>query len=133
MTPGNYALAIYRGDTHAWQFTLWADLDKTIPVDLTGVTVKAEIRVATGAPTLATLNLTVTPPNIVLAELDPAQTRPLPTSARWDFQLTDDASGRVTTIIAGPVKVSGDITESDASRGVVPLPRTSGYLTGETV
>ncbi len=39
----NYPLGIYRGDTHRWSFTLWADAGKTTPADLTGVAVAAWI------------------------------------------------------------------------------------------
>jgi hypothetical protein len=49
------------------------------------------------------------------------------------LQLTETASGRITTILAGPVNIAGDITDSDPSlRGAVPA-RKAGYATGEVV
>ena len=44
----SYPLRIYRGDTYRWRFMLWADPDRTVAVDLTGVVVGAEIRCGTG-------------------------------------------------------------------------------------
>jgi hypothetical protein len=52
-------------------------------------------------------------------------TRALPASGRWDLQSTD-AGGQVATILAGAVKVTGDITDSDLVAGVA---RKRGYLT----
>jgi hypothetical protein len=114
MLPGAYAMTIYRGDTSAWTFVLWADFDKTDPVDLTGYTVKSEIRNAPGGSTIVPLDLVVTAPNIIEASLSTAASRLLPASGRWDLQLTD-ATGVVMTVLAGPVKVVGDITDSTSS------------------
>jgi hypothetical protein len=120
MMPGAYSLRVYRGDTTVWNFTLWADAEKTIPIDLTNMLVAAEIRTSTGAEPATPLALVVTLPNQIMATLSPAASRPLPASARWDLQLTEPANGRVSTILAGTVSVSGDITESDASLRIVP-------------
>ena len=42
--PDKYDLALYRGDSFTWTFILWTDPTKTARFDLTGVTLKAEIR-----------------------------------------------------------------------------------------
>ena len=39
-------LRLYRGDSYRWRFMLWADPDRSVAVDLTGVVVGAEIRSA---------------------------------------------------------------------------------------
>jgi hypothetical protein len=114
MIPGSFPLNIYAGDTSTWRFTLWRDAAKTDPVDLTGVAVKAEIRLRSGAPALVALQLIVTLPNVIDALLDSDTSREVPASARWDLQLTD-AAGHISTILAGPVKVVGDITDSPVS------------------
>jgi hypothetical protein len=112
MMPGSYSLAIYRGDTYAWRFTLWQDTDRTLAVDLTGIAVKAEIRDRPAGTLIQALTLAVTLPNIIDASLTGAQTRQLPsTGGRWDLQLTDP-TGWVSTILAGSVVVTGDITDS---------------------
>jgi hypothetical protein len=128
MMPGAFPLAIYRGDTSAWVFVLWGDVDKTDAIDLTGYTVKAEIRNAPGGATIIPLDIVVTLPNTVSAGLSPSASRGLPASGRWDLQLTDP-TGIVETILAGPVKVTGDITDSDpSSRSAADDRPPAGYL-----
>jgi len=130
MMPGAYSLNIYRGDSHAWRFVLWADAAKTEAVDLTGTTVKAEIRDRPAGTVIRPITLTVTLPNIVDAYLAASQTAMLPASGRWDLQLTD-GTGWVSTVLAGAVKVTGDITDSTgepAGRAAAPA-RRSGFQT----
>lgn len=107
-----YPLALYRGDSYAWQFRLWQDAAKTIPVDLTGVTAAAEIRAASGVQPAAALACAINA-NAIDVVLTAAACRVLPTPAQWDLQLTY-GSGAVKTIVAGPVSVSADITGSAA-------------------
>jgi hypothetical protein len=129
MTPGNYPLTIYRGDDHAWQFVLWADAGKTTPVDLTGVTVKAEIRDRPGGPAVFELATQITLPNFVDMSFSGVFSRQFPASGRWDLQLID-ASGWTSTVLAGAVKVTGDITDSDPDDGApLEVRREAGYLT----
>jgi hypothetical protein len=114
--PGTYPLSLYRGDTYAWQFKLWLDAGKTQPVDLTGATAKAEIRYTTGGTEILVMVCTITQPNIINVSL-PATVWvawPFKSSKRsaWDLQVTQ--SGAVTTYVAGPVTVVGDITDSVA-------------------
>jgi hypothetical protein len=137
MMPGNYALTIYRGDDSAWRFLLWADDLKTQPVDLTGIAVKAEVRDRTAGAIIIPAALTVTLPNTIDMLLDHDATRLLPASGRWDLQLTD-AVGTVATVLAGSVKVTGDITDSGTSarEGDTDLmapeeARRAGYLLEE--
>jgi len=125
MIPGTFALNIYRGDDHAWRFLLWVDAEKTTPVDLTGMTVEAEVRDRPGGAVIVAALVTVTLPNTVDVVLDHDKTRTLPANGRWDLQVTD-AGGQVSTFLAGPVKVTGDITDSDLA---TTARRTSGYLT----
>jgi hypothetical protein len=112
MSVATVPLAIYQGDTYAWDFWLWEDSDATIPVDLTGVEAKAEIRLRSAAPILVNLPVKVTLPNEITATLSRDDSLKLAQSnARWDMQLTlPDKS--VTTIMAGPVTVTRAITES---------------------
>lgn len=112
MTPGNYPLVIYRGDSYKWQFKLWSDTAKTQPVDLTGVTVKAEIRDRPGGNLLGTLACAITMPNIINASLTSTDTALL-TSGAWDMQLTY-SDGEVSTVLSGLVTVTMDVTDSAA-------------------
>lgn len=111
MMPAALPLTLYRGDTARWQFKLWADTGKTQPVDLTGVTPKAEIRDKPGGTVKGALDCVVELPNIINASLDPAVSRNLPSKASWDLQLTY-ASGDIETVLAGPVSVTPDVTDS---------------------
>lgn len=111
MMPATLPLTLYRGDTARWQFKLWADTDKTEPVDLTDVTPKAEIRDKPSGTKISELACTVTLPNIIDASLEPAISRTLPAKGFWDLQLTY-SSGDIATVLAGPVTVTPDITDS---------------------
>ncbi len=111
MMPANLALDIYRGDTSRWQFKLWSDTAKTIPIDLTGVTPKAEIRDKPAGTVLSELDCEVETTNVINVSLLPDASRSLPKKGYWDLQLTHPG-GDVTTIVAGAVTVTPDVTDS---------------------
>jgi hypothetical protein len=116
MLPAEYNLNLYRGDTGRWQFKLWADADKTVPVDLTGVTVEAMIR--DKAPSSAYsmhLDCSITQPNIVDMVLTSIQCSDLPAKGVWDMQLTYPG-GDVITPLKGTVAVTQDVTYSDVKK-----------------
>ena len=115
MTPGKYSLLIYRGDSYKWQFKLWSDTAKTVPVDLTGVTVKSEIRDKPGGNLLGALTCVVTMPNIIDASMTATDTAALATSGVWDLQLTY-TDGDVSTVLSGTATVTMDVTDSAAMR-----------------
>jgi hypothetical protein len=112
MRPGTYNLDLYRGDSYAWDFLLWQDVEMTIPVDLTGVTAKAEFRASPGGSEIMTLTCTITVPNTVHVKLPAAGwTGFTVRKGQWDLQLTyTDLS--VVTVLAGTVNVVNDITDS---------------------
>jgi len=112
--PGAYNFSLYQGDSAQWQFKVWQDAGKTQPADLTGVTGMAEIRSKSAGSLLATLVCTVTLPNIVDVKFPVSQWTTWPTGTAkgvWDLQLTYPG-GNVTTIVAGGVTVTGDVTGS---------------------
>lgn len=123
MTPGKYDLKLYRGDSYAWSFDLWHDVDKTDPVDLTGATAAAQIRDKPGGEMVIDLDCSVvsTPAgpgpartNTVVVRLPAAQWAEAPTLgivATWDLEIVyPDAT--VQTIVAGKVTVTYDVTHS---------------------
>jgi hypothetical protein len=112
MTPGTYPLALYRGDTYHWEFVLWSDAEKTIPYDLTNVDVKSEIRDKSGGATVIALTCTTELPNTIKLDLDATASAGLPPFGVWDLQLTDQTTSDVSTVVAGSVKVTGDVTDS---------------------
>lgn len=111
MMPATLPLTLYRGDTARWQFKLWADTDKTDPVDLQDVTPKAEIRDKPSGTKISELDCEVELPNIINMSLSPAGSRALPAKGYWDLQLTY-SSGDIATVLAGGVTVTPDITDS---------------------
>jgi uncharacterized metal-binding protein len=109
--PQKMDLAVYRGDDHSWTFTLFSDTGATVEFDLTGVTVKAEIRARSADPVLAILGCTITLPNQIDVVLTSAQSGMLTGKLAWDLQLAMPDS-TIKTVVAGAVTVTNDITES---------------------
>lgn len=120
MNPGSYSLQVYRGDSYRWQFTLYDDVAQSTPSDLTDVFVASQIRDKPGGTLICSLACEVTAPNIVLVYLAPADSEKLPSSAVWDLQLRYP-SGDVSTVLAGAVNVTADVTSLDTTPVVTPL------------
>lgn len=110
MQPSEYSLDIYQGDTGRWQFRF---LDgNSQPIDLTGVTAKAQIRDRPGGKHVTNMTCTVTLPNIIDMVLAANDSKDLKINkGAWDIQLTY-ASGDVRTPVAGAVTVTADVTDS---------------------
>lgn len=107
-------LRIYRGDFWARWLVLWADADRTEPVDLDGIEVAAQIRRTPDDRRAVDLMCVTELPNRIHISLTPEQSAVTPTG-RWDLQLTyPSAGGWVTTVAAGPVTVTPDVTRPDA-------------------
>jgi hypothetical protein len=115
MTPGDFPLTLYRGDSYRWSFLLWTDTAKTQPADLTGVMPKAEVRDKPGGAKVVALDCAVVVPNTVTMSLDAASSALLPLAGVWDLQLTYP-NGDVATVLAGVVLVTPDVTDSAAAR-----------------
>ena len=111
MIPGSYPLVLYRGDSAQWRFVLWTDAAKTQPADLTGVVAKAEIRDAPSGRKIVPLTCAIEAPNVITAALTAASAALLPAKGAWDLQLTYP-DGEIATVLAGPVTVTPDITDS---------------------
>lgn len=111
MIPGTYDLCLYRGDTSRWQFRLWQDEARTMPVDLIGASVLAQIRSGPGGAVQATPGTTIIPPNLIDMVLDATASAALGGGGVWDLQVTY-ASGDVATPLRGRVQVQQDITRA---------------------
>jgi hypothetical protein len=111
MTPGRYDLELYRGDSHGWRFTLWANFEQTMPVDLTGASVAVEIRDKSAGTHIVDLDVTIVLPNSVDVKMTPDMYVTCPTKGVWDFQITFPG-GEVHTPLYGDVKVTPDVTDS---------------------
>jgi hypothetical protein len=103
-------LQIYQGDDYVATVTV-KNADGT-PADLSGYTAKAQIRrnVADLQPAVTVeLLATIASPFINLF-LTHDQTLVLSGTYVWDLQLTEIATGAVTTILAGQVPVTPEVT-----------------------
>lgn len=111
MTPANYPLDLYRGDSYRFNVVCWADSAKTQPLDLTGVAARSEIRDTEGGTTVGPLTCSVTLPQTVVCYLPATVSKNLPLTGVWDLQLTYP-SGDVLSIVKGAVSVTADVTGS---------------------
>lgn len=105
--PLTFPLELYRGDTYNLSVAMWLDTDKTVPVDLTGATARAEIN---QSGTIMAFTVTVELPNLIHMVLPANGWTLLIGSARWDLQLTY-SSGNVNTLLAGAVSIVGDVVQ----------------------
>lgn len=112
--PATLDLQIVRGDTESVVVTLYTDDAQTVPVNITGRTYTAQIRPDTESTTVsATWTCTVTngAGGVVTCVLPSSQSVTLnPGLFRWDLQ--ENASGTISTLLAGQVTVLADTTRS---------------------
>lgn len=105
--PGVYDLKIYQGDAFRFAVTI---SDGAAPRNLTGHTAQAQIRKDVSAVVSIAFACTIeAAEGRVEFYLTGAQTRALPRTAIWDFQLTD-TDGDTQTYLRGQVSVSREVT-----------------------
>jgi hypothetical protein len=100
-----------RGDTLTIVLNVWDNTAQTIPSNLAGATVTAQVRTTPDSATVeATFSVTKTG-NQVTLRLTPGQTRVLSSACSWDCQVdwTSDGSD-VRTIVQGDLTVLQDVT-----------------------
>jgi hypothetical protein len=107
--PSPLNLTLYAGDDFGLTLTLTDQASQ--PVDLTGATVNAQIRQKSGQPIEATFAYTIAT-NVITLNLTGTDTQDLSGSYVWDCQVTY-SDGVVSTIVAGSVKVTADVTRTD--------------------
>lgn len=117
MQPANLPLEIYRGDTMRLRVKLFDQQQN--PIDLTGVTPKAEIRDRPAGTQITSLLCTVTLPNEIELFLTSAQSQKLPQNGVWDLQLTYSTDD-VRTPLAGSVSITPDVTDSSPTPAPTP-------------
>ncbi len=110
MQPAKLDLDLYRGDTWGMRLKLYAQ--GMVPLDLTDVVAKSQIRDRPAGNTIVPLDCTITLPNIVELALTPENSIKLPVSGVWDLQLTFPSSNEIKTPLAGQVSVTPDVTDS---------------------
>lgn len=106
--PTSVDLVLYAGDD--FEMTVKVTDSSNTPIDLTGATVKSQIRAATSSTVvMAEFTATSVDSSTLKLSLTGDTTAALPASAVWDLQITD-ADSKVTTIAAGKVKVIAEVT-----------------------
>ncbi len=129
MPPTKQPLSIYAGDYKRFELRDIVDADGA-PVDYTtGFTFLAQIRAVAGpagADVVAVLDVTAPSVGLLVLELTEAESEKLlaldftvtdgdnsaRATARWDLEVTDTATGRPATLLAGLVTVDGDVSRA---------------------
>lgn len=109
--PTTQDFGIYRGDTFVVQIRLWEDAAHTIPADLSGATLKAEIRSATDATSILDAFGLAVSTNVVTLTLTPAQAEILPARSVYDLEVDWLADrSNVQTVLRGAITADPDVT-----------------------
>jgi hypothetical protein len=102
-------LTIYRGDDLAAAVTV-TDAATGAPADLTGYTAQSQIRASANDAAIAASFVCTIAANVITMILTHDQTQAFTRTAYvWDVQVTDP-NGWITTLLAGPVEVTFDVT-----------------------
>jgi hypothetical protein len=115
-------LSIYEGDDFMALVTV-LNTDST-PADLTGYTVQAQVRTgpADSNPTVSAEFQCTFSGNVITVVLPHTATIALTAATYvWDLQLTD-TSGWVSTLLAGAVRVTKDVTRTSTKTESVRVP-----------
>jgi len=119
---------------------LWQDANKTIPLDLSGSIASAQVRDrADSGRIVVQLSCGIALPNTVNVALLALDSAALPGNCRgvWDLELSH-ANGEVTTVVAGNVSVTSDVTREGvphvpAVAAAPGLVRVEYPVSGETI
>lgn len=110
-TPAKYDITIRIGDTETFNFSLVSG-DNQTPISLGASTFQAQIRSSAAATsTLATFSTAITSSGggTFYISLTSGTTAALtPTNGVWDLQ--QNLSGTITTLVAGNVRIVQDVT-----------------------
>ena len=108
--PADQDLTLVRGDTETLVVTMTTD--GTTPINLSGRTYRAQIRQAQDSRTIkASFTCTVTDASngVITCVLSAADSATLPVGLGfWDLE--ENASGVITTVMSGTVTVLADVT-----------------------
>jgi hypothetical protein len=110
--PAVEEIRIYQGDHYRLGVRI---LTGGVAMDLSGSTLRAQVRERTDGPVLAEFDVAMDPlvSNRAILTLTPDQTEVLPNKCVWDLQLTD-AGGMVRTLVRGPARVGLEVTREEA-------------------
>jgi hypothetical protein len=122
--PASVSLTLYQGDDFTLKVTV-QDANGN-PYNLTGLTPEAQIRATYASPVAAAFTCSVDAPatnGIFHMTLAPTETEGLPPRGVWDVQVSTADGMHVTTLAAGTVQVTSQVTRDDSRVGVQPAGR----------
>jgi len=106
--PATVNLVLYQGDSFAMDLAVWGDDDSSVPFDLSGATVRAQIRTSPEDTTVAGQFAPSVTGNVIRLTLSSAVSTGLPRQAVWDVDITQ--AGWVTTLAAGTVSLTAEVS-----------------------
>ena len=110
LTPSRLNLALYRGDSIGLSVNVWEDDAGTVPADLTGATVTAQIRETYDDAEALSFEVEVVDNTVVLV-LPGKVASDLPPDGYWDLQVDWAGDGiSVQTLVAGGIHTMSDVT-----------------------
>lgn len=109
--PKRVSIGHYRGDTFTALLKVWDDDARTVPTDLSGVTITAQIRATTEATEVLAEFVIAVDGNEILLSLAPDVTQDLPATSTFDVQADWNGDGTdVTTLLVAAFQVAPDVT-----------------------
>lgn len=109
--PPNENFSHYRGDTFTAVIHVWDDTAHTVPSDLTGAAVAAQIRASTSATAIIAAFDVGKSGNAITLRLPPAKVETLPQRAVYDVEVDWQADRvNVQTVLRGSFTVDPDVT-----------------------
>lgn len=109
--PQALDLCVYRGDSGRLRVSIVDDAGA--PLDVSGATWDCDIRPEPDGEIITTMTVTPIDASTVEVALSAAQSALLPvTGGVWDLEMT--LNGDVTTLLAGKVTVTKDVSRADA-------------------
>ena len=108
--PSTANLAVYQGDDYAGIVTV---SNESGPFDLADFDVQAQIRTGpadTAAEIVAEVTAVVVLPNQIALSISHAVTEVLTGKLVWDLQVIERTTGNITTLLAGHVTVTREVT-----------------------
>lgn len=107
--PAVVNLALYRGDDFGFSLTVSGEDGE--PYDVTGYTVRAQVRATRGDPDVAGELAPETDGHQILLHLTHAVSAGLPAAGQWDCEIASpDEQPWVTTVASGSITLVPDVT-----------------------
>lgn len=111
MLPGFKSFRIYKGDTFVFQMTLESGGDPYV-LDSDTFTFTGQIKEKNKSTTVASFNISIIDENdgIIRCTLSATESAKLTGGKTYDYDIQMNNNGVISTLIKGPILVSGDVT-----------------------